>query len=69
MSKNPLVKTGAISEVLSDSNGIPTHRHLAHQQVLNHLAKLVKKLSSVMSTYLYGVLYYILSSCHVRTSE
>ena len=69
MSKNLLLETGAISEVLRDSKGIPTHNHLVHKQVLNHLAKLIKQLSCVMSTYLYGVLDYTLSSCHVRASE
>ena len=69
MSKNLLLETDAISEVLKDSNGIPTHNRLVHKQVLNHLAKLIKQLSCVMSTYLYGVPDYTLSSCHVRASE
>ena len=69
MSKNPLLKTGGISEVLKGSNRIPAHNHLVHKQVLNHLAKLIKQLSCVMSTYLYGVLDYMLSSCHVRASK
>ena len=40
---------------LSDSNRIRSHNHLVHKQALNHLAKLVKWLSCVVSTYLYGV--------------
>ena len=39
---------------LSDCNRIGTHNHLAHKQTFNHLAKLVKWLSSVVSTYLFG---------------
>ena len=52
-----------------DSNGIPTHNHLVYKQVLNHLAKLIKQLSCVMSTYLYGVLDYMLSSRYVCASK
>ena len=52
-----------------NSNRIPVHNHLVHKQVLNYLAKLIKQLSCVMSTYLYGVLDYMLSSCHVRASK
>ena len=52
-----------------NSNRIPAHNHLVHKQVLTHLAKLIKQLSCVMSTYLYGVLDYMLSSCHVRASK
>ena len=39
---------------LSDSNWIWTHNHLVRKQTLNHLAKLAKWLSCVVSTYLYG---------------
>ena len=69
MSKNPLLETGTISVVLKDSNGIPTHVHLSQKQVLNHLDKLIKQLSCVMSTYVCRVLDYMLSSCHMRASE
>ena len=37
---------------LSDSNGIWTHNHLVRKWILNHIAKLVKWLSCVVSTYL-----------------
>ena len=47
MSKNTLPETGAISEVLNDSDVIQTRDHLVHKQVLNHLAKLFKQLSRV----------------------
>ena len=40
---------------LSDCNGIRTHNHFVRKRTLNHLAKLVKWLSCVVSTYLYGV--------------
>ena len=35
---------------LSDCNGTRTHNHLVHERTLNHLAKLVKWLSCVVST-------------------
>ena len=40
ISKNSLLETGAISEVLSDSDGIRTYNHLVCKLTLNHLAKL-----------------------------
>ena len=39
---------------LSDCNWTRTHNHLVHKGTLNHLAKLAKWLSCVVSTYLYG---------------
>ena len=39
---------------LSDSNWTWTHNHLVCKRTLNHLAKLVKWLSCVVSTYLFG---------------
>ena len=39
---------------LSDSNWTWTHNHLVCKWTLNHLAKLVKWLSCVVSTYLFG---------------
>ena len=39
---------------LSDSNEIRTHNHLVRKRTLNHLTMLVKWLSYVVSTYLYG---------------
>ena len=38
-----------------DCNGIWTHNHLVCKRTLNHLAKLDKWLSCVMSTYLFDV--------------
>ena len=46
MSRKSLLEAEAISEVLSDSNEIRTHNHLVRKGTLNHLAKLVKWLSS-----------------------
>ena len=46
---------------LSDSNGIWTHNHLVPKQTLNHLAKLSKWLSYVVSTYLYGAFVVIMN--------
>ena len=37
---------------LSDSKEIRTHNHLVRKQTLNHLEKLSKWLSCVMSTFL-----------------
>ena len=52
-----------------DSNGIRTNNHLFCKQTLNHLAKLIKWLSFVVSTYLYGKFDCMLLSCHVHVSE
>ena len=62
-----MLKTGAISG-LDNSNGIPTNNHLVCKQTLNHLVKLTKSLSCVVSTYLYGVvsLIYIYSCLIVK---
>ena len=51
---------------LNDSNEIRTHNRLVRKRTLNHLAKLAKWLSCVVSTYLYGASEYILLSCHVH---
>ena len=52
-----------------DSNGILTHTYLVHKRTLNHLAKLVKWLSCVVRTYLYGAFEYLLLPRHERVSE
>ena len=44
------------SVTLSYCNGALTHNHLVRKQTLNHLAKLAKWLSCVVSTYLYGAM-------------
>ena len=46
-----------------------THNHLVHNQSLNHLVKLAKWLSCVVSTYLYGAFDCMFLSCNVRVSE
>ena len=53
---------------LSDSSKIRTHNHLVCKRTINHLAKLAKWLSCVVSTYLCGAFDCMLS-CHVRVSE
>ena len=53
---------------LSDSSKIQTHNHLVCKRAINHLAKLAKWLSCVVSTYLRGAFDCMLS-CHVRVSE
>ena len=40
--------------ILSDSDVTRTHNHLVRKRTLNHLAKLAKWLSCVVSTFLYG---------------
>ena len=57
------------NRALSDSNGIGTHNHLGRKRTLNHLAKLAKWLSCVVSTYLYGAFDCMFLSCQVRVSE
>ena len=54
---------------LSNSSRIQTHNHLVCKRTLNHLAKLAKWLSCIVSNYLYGAFYCIFLSCHVRVSE
>ena len=45
-------------------NGIRTHNHLVCKETLNHLAKLARWLSCVLSTYLYNAFdYIIIMSC------
>ena len=54
---------------LSEFNGIRTHNHLVRKRTLNHLAKLAKWLSCVVSTCLHGAFDCMLLSCHVRVSN
>ena len=54
---------------LKDSNGIRTHNGLVRKRKLDHLTKLSKWPSCVVSTYLYGAFDCMLLSCHVRVSE
>ena len=55
--------------ILSDSNEIRTQSHLVLTGTLNHLAKLVNRLSNVVRTYLYDVFDWMLFWCHVRVLE
>ena len=50
----------------SDCNWTRTQNHLVLKRTLNHLAKLAKWSSCVLSTYLYGAFDCIFLSCHVR---
>ena len=52
--------------VISDCNWARTHNYLVHKRTLNHLAKLAKWLSCVVSTYLYRAFNCIFLSCHIR---
>ena len=64
-----LVKTG---KRLSDTKGIWTHNHLVLKRTLNHLAKLVKWLSYVVNTYIYGAfdikLFHVMYVFHSESS-
>ena len=53
---------------LSNCNWTRTQNHLVRKRTLNSLVKLVKWLSCVLSTYLYGVFDCMFLSCHVRVS-
>ena len=54
---------------LSDCNLNRNQNHLLSKWTLNHLAKLAKWLSCVVSTYLYGAFDCIFFPYHVRVSE
>ena len=54
---------------LSDCNWTRTQYHLVRKRTLNNLAKLVKWLSCVLSTYLYGAFDCMFLPCHVGVSE
>ena len=50
-------------------NGARTHNHLVHKGTLNHLAKLTKSFSWIVSPYLYGAFDSMFLSYHLRVSE
>ena len=54
---------------LSNSNGTQNCNHLIRKQTLNHLHKLAKWLSRVVSTYLYSAYDCVFVSYHARLSE
>ena len=58
-----------MKDELNDTNGIGAHNHLIHKRALNHLAKMAKWLSCVVSIYLYGAFGCMLLSFHVLVSE
>ena len=53
----------------NDCNWTRTRNHLVRKQTLNHLAKLAKWFSCVVSIYLYGAFDYMFLSCHIYISE
>ena len=67
--KEPLPRDRRHIWSLSDNNVIRTQNHLVCKLTLNHLTKLAKWLSCVISTYLYSAFDCMLSSCRVRVSE
>ena len=52
-----------------DCSGTRTHNHLVYKWTLNHMAKLAKWLSCVVSTYLYSAFDCVFLSCHICVSE
>ena len=54
---------------LSDCNWTRSQNHLVRKRTLNHLPKLTKWFSCVLSTYLHGTFDYMLLSCQVRIWE
>ena len=54
---------------LSDCNVTQTYNHLVRKRNFNHLIKLSKSFSCVVSTYLYGAFECMFLSCHVRISD
>ena len=58
-----------LSFKLIDCYWTHTHNHLVRKLTLNHLAKLAKRLTCVMSTYWYSVFDCMFLSCHICISE
>ena len=54
---------------LSDCNGIRIQNHKVGKQKLNHLPKLAKWLSYVVSTYLYYAIGYFFLSSHIHVQS
>ena len=52
-----------------DCNATRTYIHLVHKRALNYLAKLAKRLSCVLSTYLHDAFGYVFLSTHVHVVE
>ena len=49
---DPNKSFGQLLDISHDCNWTRTHNHLLHKRTFNHLAKLAKRLSRVVSTYL-----------------
>ena len=57
--------------ILIDRNGTSSRNHLVRKQALNHLPKLAKWLSCVVTTYLYGIIWlyvFIMSRTRFRVN-
>ena len=65
----PLVWSRCEIWSLSDCNWTWTQNHLVCQQTLNHLVKVAKWLSCVLSTYLHNAFDCMFLSCHIHVSE
>ena len=69
MSRTTLFERGALMWKLSDCNWTWTPNHLVRKQRLNYLAKLTKRKSCVMTTYLDDAIDCMFLSCHKHVSE
>ena len=70
MSRNSCSKQAKIWS-LSNCSWTQTHNHLVNKQTPNHVAKLVKWFSFVVSTYLYGTfacMFFIMSCLRFRVN-
>ena len=54
---------------LSKRNDMRKHNHIVLKKTFNHLDRLTKWLSCVVSTFLFGAFDCMLLSCHVRVSD
>ena len=54
---------------LIPSNEIKTHNHFFREQTRYHLAKLIKRMDFVVSSYMYDEFHFMLLSCHIHVSE
>ena len=67
--KELLARSRRIIWRLSDCKWTATHNHLVLKPTLNHLPKLVKWLSYVLSTNLYGAFDCMFLLCHVHVPD
>ena len=67
--KKLLLRNRYNTRTLSDYNWNRTNNQLDPKGTSNHLVKLTKRLSSFVSSYLYGAFNCMFLSCHIRVAE